>query len=103
MSELIHNLCQPLLQYSLECTSRTTRPSEPVLPVPSKMEASVSGIQEQLEKLGPSDVKYQPLLRELLNHQDLKPYVQSLHGPSLEGFVDLLDKVSKVDISRCRC
>jgi hypothetical protein len=61
------------------------------------MPASVSDTQKRLKELSPSDAKYRPLLHELLSHQDLRPYVQSLHGSDLEGFVELLDKVRKVD------
>ena len=69
-----------------------------MLPTTSNMQASVSSIQGQLEKLDPSDGNYRPLLRELLSHQDLKQHVLSLDGSSLEGFVELLDKVGKADI-----
>jgi hypothetical protein len=62
-----------------------------------------SGIQQQLEKLDPSDAKYRPLLHDLLSHQDLRAYVQSLHGSDLEGFVELLDKVCRTNPCKVRC
>ena len=54
--------------------------------------------QKQLEKLAPSDKKYRPLLRQFLDHRDLKSYVQNLNGAGLEGFVELLDKVGEIDV-----
>ena len=63
------------------------------------MSPSVSGIQRQFERLDPSDPKDRPLLHELLNRQDLRPYVQSLQGTDLEGFVELLDKVGRTDLN----
>ena len=74
------------------------RPSEPIIGHHS-MVASVSDAQQQLEKLEPSDKEYRRLLYVLLNHQDLRSHVQGLHGSSLEGFIELLDKVSKANIS----
>jgi hypothetical protein len=62
------------------------------------MSPSVPGIQRQLERLDPSDPKDRPLLHELLSRQDLRPYVQSLRGSDLEGFVELLDKVGRTDL-----
>ena len=67
------------------------------------MPASVSDIQQRLGNLDPSDNNYLPLLRELLSHQDLKPHVRNLHGSGLEGFIELLDRVSKVSIDRRQC
>ena len=58
---------------------------------------SVSAIQEQIEKLDPSDIECRPLLRELLDHKDLKSHVQRLDGSELEALVELLDKVGKAD------
>ena len=62
------------------------------------MVASVSDTQQRFEELSPSDDGYQQHLYELLNHPDLRSHVQGLHGPDLERFVELLDKVSKADI-----
>ena len=67
------------------------------------MPASASRIQGQFEKLDPSDDNYRTLLRELLNHQDLKQHVLGLDRSGLEGFVGLLDKVSKVDTYPLTC
>lgn len=67
------------------------------------MSTSVSDTQKQLEILDPSDDKYRSLLHELLSNRDLKPYVQGLHGPDLEGFIELLDRVGKANIDRYRC
>ena len=67
------------------------------------MPTLVSDIQQRLENLDPSDDNYLPLLREFLSHQDLEPHVRDLHGSGLEGFIELLDKVSKVSIERHRC
>jgi len=61
------------------------------------LRASVSSIQEQLEKLDPSNDKYRPLLYELLSHQDLRNHVQGLQRSGLEGLIELLDNVSKID------
>ena len=67
------------------------------------MLAQVSDVQQRLTNLDPSDGRYQPLLRELLSHQELKTHVQGLDESGLRGFVELLDKVSKVgtDVHRC--
>ena len=62
------------------------------------MPTSVSRLKEQFDELNPSDDNYRLLLRELLIHQDLRLYVEGLHGSSLEEFVGLLDEVRKVDI-----
>ena len=62
------------------------------------MPASISRLQKLLEELNPSDDDYRPSLRELLTHQDLRSYVQGLYGSSLEGFIDLLEKVGKPDM-----
>ena len=68
------------------------------LPVTPGMSAPVSTIQKRLEKLEPSDSKYPPLLRRLLDHQDLKSHVQNLNGSGLEGFVELLDQVCETGV-----
>lgn len=62
------------------------------------MSASVSDIQRQLDGLGTSDENYRRLLLELLSHKDLKPYIHSLQGSSLRGFVERLDEVSTTDV-----
>ena len=64
---------------------------------------TVSDTQRQLEGLDHSDVEYRPLLVELLNRQDLRSHVQSLYGSDLEGFVEFLDKVGKVDVDIRTC
>jgi len=58
---------------------------------------TISDTQQRLEMLNPSDDNYRPLLYKLLSHQDLKPHIHSLDRPGLEGFIELLDKVGKVD------
>ena len=69
------------------------------------MPASVLDTQRQLENLSdPSDTQYRPLLHELLSHQDLKPYIQGLHGPGLEEFIELLDRVGEANVdTRHQC
>ena len=69
----------------------------------SNVSASVSAVHKQLEELDPSDDNYRSLLRELLGHQDLKPHIQALRGSSLEGFIELLDKVGEADIDIHQC
>ena len=61
------------------------------------MSASVSDIQQRLEKLDPSDDSYLPVLRELLIHQGLRLYFQGLDESSLERFIEILDRVSVTD------
>ena len=61
------------------------------------MSASVSDIQQRLEKLDPSDDSYLPVLCELLIHQGLRLYVQGLDESSLERFIEILDRVSVTD------
>ena len=84
-------------------TLNQTCPSEPVpayrsLQSDMSAPALVSEVLEQIEKLDPSGVEYQLLLRELLDHQDLvEPRVQGLDRPRLEAFVELLDKVGQAD------
>ena len=67
------------------------------------MSASVSDIQQRLEKLDLSDDSYLPLLRELLSHQGLRPHIQGLDEPGVEGFIESLDKASKADTEIHRC
>ena len=57
------------------------------------MTNSASDLQRQLEALSPSDSDYQPLLLQLLSHQDLRAHVLRLEGCDLQGFVELLDEV----------
>ena len=73
-------------------------PCNLILPITTNILASVSITHKQLEKLDPSDDEYLPLFCELLNHPDLRLHIQGLHGSALEGFVDLLDEVSKAAI-----
>lgn len=73
-------------------------PCNLILPITTNILASVSITHKRLEKLDPSDDEYLPLFRELLNHPDLRLHIQGLHGSALEGFVDLLDEVSKAAI-----
>lgn len=67
------------------------------------MLAQVSDAQQRLANLDPSDGHYQTLLRELLSHRELKTHVQGLDESGLEGFVELLDKVSKAGANVHRC
>ena len=59
------------------------------------MTNSPSDLQRQLEVLSPSDSDYQRLLLQLLSHQDLRAYVLRIEGDDLQGFVELLDEVSR--------
>ena len=80
-----------------------THLGEPVLSAAFDMSASsVLDTQRQLENLDPSNAQYQPLLHELLSHQDLKPHIQGLHGPDLEEFVELLDRVGETNVDTRR-
>jgi hypothetical protein len=72
-------------------------PSAPPPPVTSDMSVPVSDIRKRLEKLDPKNANYQQLLLELCSHQGLRPYIQGLQEVDLKGFVELLDKVSRVD------
>ena len=76
---------------------KLTHPSVPVPPATSDTSASVSDIQQRLERLDPTDANYQRLLLGLLSHQGLRKYIQSLQEHDLKGFVELLDKASEVD------
>jgi len=78
----------------------------PGVPVPSAtsgIPTPVSDIQQEFEKLDPSDANYRSLLSKLLNHPDLKPHIQSLQEPGLEGFVELLDTVSRAEGNIHQC
>jgi len=72
-------------------------------PIPSptlqgaRSEELVSSIQQRLEVLNPVDADYRLLLSQLLDHEGLKPHVGDLQGSDLEGFVELLDKVSEAN------
>ena len=77
------NTCEPM--YPLKRSRSTT------------MSASVSDIQQRLEKLDPPDDNYLPALRELLNHQALRPHVQGLDESGLERLIEILDRVSVTD------
>jgi hypothetical protein len=94
---LAGDLHQRSPSHSSECTTQTVPPSVPLYCHRSQHVAIGFWHPKQLEKLDPSDAKYRPLLHELLSRQDLRPYVQSLHGSDLEGFVELLDKVGRTD------
>ena len=63
------------------------------MPATSDMSVSVSDTRQRFEKLDPTDANYRQLLLELLNHKELRPYIQGLQEPDLQGFVELLDKV----------
>jgi len=67
------------------------------------MSDPVSDIRQRLEKLDPTDANFQRLLLRLLSHQGLKPYIQGLQEPDLNGFVELLDKVSEGDNDIHQC
>ena len=67
------------------------------------MSQSVSDVQQlqqfqqRLEELNPTDADYRPSLLGLLNHKDLKSYIQGLEQPDLERVVELLDGVSEAN------
>ena len=61
------------------------------------MSTPVSDVQQRLENLDPSDENYLPVLRELLNHQGLRPHIQGLDESGLERFIEILDRVSVTD------
>lgn len=62
------------------------------------MSVPVSEIRQRLDGLSASDENYRKYLLELLNHQDLKPYIYSLQRSDLRGLVELLDEVNKNNI-----
>lgn len=68
------------------------------LPIATNMPTLVSDIQQRLGNLDSSDEEYRPLLYAFLSHPDLKPHINSLPKDDLQGFVELLDKVGKVEI-----
>ena len=59
---------------------------------------SISDIKQRLDRLDPSGDEYRQPLLELLSHRDLEVHVHGLQGSDLRGFVELLDRVSNVDI-----
>ena len=63
------------------------------MPVTSDISVSVYDVRQRFEKLEPTDVNYRQILLELLNHKELRPYIQGLQEPDLRGFVELLDGV----------
>jgi len=79
--------------------SEVSRALGPPIPPPilqrARSEEPVSNIQQRLEGLNPTDANYRLVLSQLLDHQGLKPHVQSLEESDLKEFVVLLDKVSK--------
>ena len=60
-------------------------------------ENSVPNIWRRIGRLDLSNEEYRPLLHTFLSHQDLKSHIQGLQGPGLQGFVELLDNVGRVD------
>ena len=54
------------------------------------------------EEFDPSD-EYQNLFRELLHHENLKPYAHDLRNKFLQGFVEVLHEVSSANIQIQRC
>ena len=87
---------RPNIEDVLQCLEQVSGPR-------SNISASVFAIYKRLEKLDPSDDNYRPLLRELLNHRGLKLHVRALRGSGLEEFIEVLDKVSKVNINIHQC
>ena len=76
---------------------RQVHPSVPTPPVASDVPASVPDIQQRFRESDPTDANYHQFLLELFNHQGLRQYIQDLQEHDLEGFVELLDKVSEAD------
>jgi len=71
--------------------------------VAPRAQALASDAQRRLEILDPSDEKYRPLLHALLSYQDPKPHSRGLQGSGLQGFVELLDEVSRTGCYTHQC
>ena len=79
-------------------TQERTHPSGPPPVTPDVPCNLVSDIQRRLENLEPSKKEFRPLLYALLSHKDLRSHIDSLRKDDIQGFVELLDEVGKVDI-----
>ena len=77
-------------------TRECTRPNRS-LPITADVQTLVSDIQQRLENIDSSNEEYRPLLYALLSHRNLGPHIDSLRKEDLQEFVDLLDKVGKID------
>ena len=64
-------------------------------PVTADMKALISDIKRRLKNPDPSNEEYRPLLYALLSHRDLGSHIDGLQKGDLQGFIELLNEVSK--------